>query len=182
MENFWKRLTQSYLLLAILYVVLGLILFLWPAVSSTIICYVFGALVLVYGLTRLVGYLSQRSQGVGGFYQLNLVVGVVASGIGLFMLVSPTVVLSILPVVLGVTILLQSITKVQQALELKGTGDPQWWASLALALLVMVLGLLLLFRPFRAATTLVRFIGFCLLLEGGSDLWTLWRMNRFRQL
>ena len=183
MENFWKKMTQGFSLIAILYVLLGLVLFIWPAISSTILCYAFGVLVLIYGLTHLYSYYSQRrrQETQGLLYQLNLVVGIVAAGLGLFMLISPTVVLSILPIVLGLTLLVQSVSKVQQSFELKATGDPQWWASLALALLVVALGILLLMNPFGAATTLVRFIGACLLLEGGSDLWTLWRIRHFHK-
>ena len=45
--------------------------------------------------------------------------------------------------------------------------------------MAVVLGLVVVFRPMLAGTTLVRLIGISLLYSGAADLWTLFQLSRW---
>ncbi|MFQ9917280.1 MAG: DUF308 domain-containing protein [Flavonifractor plautii] len=46
----------SFLLAAVLYVILGLVLLIWPGVSATVFCYAFGGILLIYGMVAIVSF------------------------------------------------------------------------------------------------------------------------------
>ncbi|UQT47735.1 DUF308 domain-containing protein [Flavonifractor plautii] len=46
----------SFLLAAVLYIILGLILLIWPGVSATVFCYAFGGILLIYGVVTIVSF------------------------------------------------------------------------------------------------------------------------------
>ena len=50
MREFFHNMKLSFLLAAVLYIILGLILLIWPGVSATVFCYAFGGI-----LHQLVG-------------------------------------------------------------------------------------------------------------------------------
>ncbi|HIW94483.1 MAG TPA: DUF308 domain-containing protein [Candidatus Flavonifractor merdipullorum] len=175
MLEYIKNLKLNFILASILYLVLGLVLLIWPAASSLALCRLLGAALLLYGLFNLVGFFL-RDSGMGAF-RLELFLGVVATGVGIFFLVQPRLVLSFLPIVMGVYVVIDSAVALKRTLELYRMEYHRWWLSLVLALVGIVLGLVLVFRPFAVTTTFFRLVGVVFLYLGISDFWSLWRVT-----
>ena len=175
MLEYIKNLKLNFILASILYLVLGLVLLIWPAASSLALCRLLGAALLLYGLFNLVGFFL-RDSGMGAF-RLELFLGVVATGVGIFFLVQPRLVLSFLPIVMGVYVVIDSAVALKHTLELYRMEYHRWWLSLVLALVGIVLGLVLVFRPFAVTTTFFRLVGVVFLYLGISDFWSLWRVT-----
>ena len=55
--------------------------------------------------------------------------------------------------------LVDSVSAIRQALDMKALGYSKWWASLASALVLSLFGALMVFNPFKAMSTLVLVIG-----------------------
>ncbi|MFR5863059.1 MAG: DUF308 domain-containing protein [Flavonifractor plautii] len=53
MREFFHNMKLSFLLAAVLYVILGLVLLIWPGVSATVFCYAFGGILLIYGVVTI---------------------------------------------------------------------------------------------------------------------------------
>ena len=51
-----KAIRNSLVLLALLYIVLGVVLILFPATSLNLACLLIGAVTLLYGVVRIFGY------------------------------------------------------------------------------------------------------------------------------
>lgn len=167
----WKI---SFLLAAILYLVLGLVLLLWPGTTAAVICYAFGGILVVYGLAAILSFFVSRAAG----FALDLFLGIAALALGLFLLVRPQVIISILPVVLGLFILVDGLLNLKRALELRRLEYRRWGVSLALSLISLALGLVILFHPYLAAEALVMVIGGVFIYEGLSDIWTIFMVGR----
>ena len=54
----WK---VSFLLAAALYLVLGLVLLLWPGTTAAVICYAFGGILVVYGAAAILSFFLSRA-------------------------------------------------------------------------------------------------------------------------
>lgn len=108
------------------------------------------------------------------FFQLDLIVGVLLLAFGIFALAQPRVVLSVLPVVLGVYLVTECVGKIQRAVILKKSGYPRWWTVLNLGPLTGLPGVLLIANPFQAVETSLMILGISLVVNGASDLWILW--------
>ncbi len=66
--------------------------------------------------------------------------------------------------------LVDSVSAIRQALDMKALGYSKWWASLASALVLSLFGALMVFNPFKAMSTLVLVIGLGLVFDGANTL------------
>lgn len=176
MREFFKNMKISFILAAALYIVLGLILLIWPNTSGDVICFSLGLLLLLYGVITIISFFVHDSRL--GAFRFELVLGVAGTALGILFLARPSVVLSILPVVLGVYIIIDALLNLKRAVELRRMAYPYWWAVLILSLISVALGVFILFRPYMTARVLIMVIGGVFIYTGLSDLWTLFKLSR----
>ncbi|MEG2769585.1 MAG: DUF308 domain-containing protein, partial [Oscillospiraceae bacterium] len=117
---------------------LGLILVIWPSQTMRLVSYVLGGLIILIGLVKSVLYFLQKD--FAGFYHYDLVIGIVCVGMGVFLLFKPEVVSSIFPIVLGVIVIISSLLKLQNSLDLRRNNYKGWWSILIFAILGVALG------------------------------------------
>lgn len=176
MGNLLKRLKTNIIISAILCVVLGIVLVVWPDLSMKIVCIAVGAVLLIGGGVRLAVYFSARD---GSMYaQANLIMGIVLAVVGIWILLKPDKVLAIIPIIVGIVIVLHGINDLQQAVTLYKDKYDKWWVALILGLLTIGFGVLLICKPFEALDTVVVLIGTFLIYDGLSDIWIVSRIYR----
>ena len=160
----FRHLKASMFVMQLVYLALGLALVFAPDMSARVLCYACGAALLAVGLLAVWRFAAARQERLL-FAWFSLVYGVLFTVLGIFLLMQPDTVLTVLPAVFGVFVLLDSLGRIQNALELRRAGLVRWWGLLFFALLSVVLGVLILINPFAALTTTVRVIGAVLLIE-----------------
>ena len=101
--------SKSYYISAILGIVLGAALLVWPQTSMQTFCYVLGTCSVVLGLVKIVMYFMKDR--LANLMQPDLVVGISALAFGIFVLVKSEFVLSFLPFLTGVFLLLGAVIK-----------------------------------------------------------------------
>lgn len=179
-----KDFKKHFVLVSILYIVLGIVLIIWPSLSLKLVCYFFGIMTVLYGVVQLFRYFSINKEF--RTFQLDLFVGIICLVFGVFALAKPSIVASILPVIVGIFFLMEAVIKIQNALGLKKGGYDQWWTALAVSVLVAVLGILLLINPFSAMKTFVIVIGICLIADGAASFWSVYcvskRVKEFKKM
>lgn len=176
MREFIKNMKISYFLAAILYIVLGTILLVWPNTTGNIVCFAFGLLLLAYGIITIISFFVHDSRL--GSFRFELVLGIICAAVGLLFLLRPDIVLSIFPVILGIYIVIDALLNLKRALELHSMLYPRWWVALTLSLVSVALGVLILLRPGMTAEVLIMVIGVVFIYNGLSDLWALFMVNR----
>lgn len=163
------RYTKSgMMLLSIAYIIIGMMLLIMPQTSLLWICYAFGAVVLVTGIVCLIQY--ARIRGTGFTAPFMLVGGVITAGLGIFTLAKPQVVASFLPIVFGIFILVDGLSRVGTAIDLAKRKGQKWWVLLLLSVVSVALGVLLVLHPFDAAVSVVMVCGILLIVEGALNL------------
>ncbi|MFQ9511661.1 MAG: HdeD family acid-resistance protein [Lachnospiraceae bacterium] len=162
-----KDFRKHFLVTSLLLIAIGIFLLMKPATALNLVCYALGAVIIVYGLFKMICYLMNREYS---FFQYDLFTGIIALLLGVFLLVKPHVLASVLPVVLGIFLFLDGVMKLQNALDLKKSDYDKWWSILVFSLILGVLGILLLFNPFSAITTVVMVIGASLVADGIINL------------
>lgn len=177
MRDRLKNLTVSFVVLAILYVLLGLVLLLWPVTVMDVLCYLTGGILLLYGVFAIVGFCRAEERRAVSF--LPLFLGIVAAAVGAVLLLQPALFQSILTIILGIYILIDGLLNLKRALELRRMEHGGWTIYLVLSLISVVLGLVVVFRPILAGAALVQLIGASLVYSGAADLWTLFQLSRW---
>ena len=167
-QFFWSR--NASVWTAVLYILLGLLLAIFPGMSGTIFVWVLAAAAAVFGLVHLGRYLRGRktNQAVGG----SLLLGIIALLFALFCALRPHAILSFLPLVLGILCLLDGIGKLPIAIAFVQDRSGSLIPALISTVLPILVGILLIINPFGAAKMVIMIFGIGLILDGISDLVT----------
>ena len=101
--------------------------------------------------------------------------------IGLFSFLNPGGIFAVLPIVLGILVLVEGISKLQRGLMLKNYGYQRWVAATVVAGCIIALGILLIFNPFNALVITMRVLGIVLAADGIAGLWVNFIIKRYYQ-
>ena len=176
MKFFLKCVKSSYMLTAVIYAVLGILMIIWPETVTRIVCYGFGTLLIVYGLIQIIGNFSDKNKSkLSG---LNTVNGLISAGIGIFFIVKYSILSESIGFVMGLVIFIDSFIKFQKTIDLQKNGYRLWWVVLLTTFLSIALGVLVFINPF-GAEGLARFVGSCLLVIGSTAIWIVTRHVKY---
>jgi len=175
-EKILKKLKTNVIISSLLCVILGLVLLLRPGLSIQIVCTAVGAVLIISGAIRIVGYFTA---GDGSLYsQVNLIFGIVFAVVGVWIVIKPDKVLAIIPIIVGIVISLHGLHNLQQAVDLCKNKYDKWWIALILGILTLGFGILLICRPFAAIDTVVMLICVFLIYDGLSNIWIVSRVSK----
>ncbi|MGN0313154.1 MAG: HdeD family acid-resistance protein [Fusicatenibacter sp.] len=148
--------------------ILGLCLVIWPYISAKVLCYLFGVLILITGIVRIVCYTRRGVSTFFHYYEFPL--GLLDILLAVFFFSRSQHVILVLPIVIGIMIMIDSIFKLQMAIDLKRLGLRKWWSMLLLSILSILFSFLLILDPFEGSMTLMIFIGLSLIVDSIQSL------------
>ena len=156
------------LLYSAVFIVLGICLLFRPEWSAIFICRLMGAASVLCGVIRMISYFIHDTYGLA--FQFDLALGAFTALVGLFLLLYPKGLLSVVSAVIGIFVMVDGTFKLQTAIEARRFGLRRWWGILLCALLAMAAGLVLLLWPFQSSLWLTCFLGISLIAEGIQNL------------
>lgn len=166
--EFIKNAKTAYIAVSVVMIILGLLLVLFPALSALTLCYIVGAVVTIFGAVKLLSYFSRDLFRLA--FQFDFALGIFAVLAGILILLHPTNVVNVMPVIIGVFVLLDGSFKIQTARDAKIFGLHGWWGILVLAILTCLGGLFLIINPFSGAVALMILLGATLIMDGIQNL------------
>ena len=158
----------GYIILSVLYCVLGILLITMPELSITALGILLGIGMIVFGIVKIVGYFSKDLFRLA--FQYDLAFGGLLIALGIIVLVNPEHLLSFFCIVMGIAVLCDGLFKIQIAIDSKPFGIRTWWVILAFAIITVAAGILLIIRPAEAAHVLTIFLGISMLADGILNL------------
>ena len=159
-----QKIFVTSLVTSIIMALIGVLLLLKPDFFLTTLSTIVGIIILVPGIISLVDYFRTK-------YMPNLVIGVIAGVLGLVFIFNPKVISSILPFVLGVYFIINGLSRLQYALEMRKNKVPDCTPSLISSLLILVCGVLLIINPFGGAMAITQVIGIFMIIYAGLDFY-----------
>ena len=160
----WEMLSS-----AILYVVIGALLVLFPESIAKTFCYAIAIIVMSVGVVKIIGffirgkYVEQSKAG--------LIPGIFFVVLGILIIILARAIISAIPFVLGILITVSGFTKLSGAMEVKKrNSDFDAKKMYILAIINIVIGLVLALNPFRAAKIALVILGLGLIFTGISDI------------
>lgn len=160
---FNRSVSKWYVVLSVLYIVVGVIMLLWPNITVDILGIVLGVGLLAYGAARIVIYFTKNH--LDGIVHMDLTVGVVFGALGGFMLLHRDFVNTVFPFAVAILLLIGAISKLQYAIDMKRLEVNHFKVFMVCAVIVFVLGLILVANPFTGHW-MIWFIGASLIFEG----------------
>ncbi len=177
--EFLKEIKSSLLIMAGFYIIIGLVMLLAPAFVSNSICYLIGALCLIIGGLAIYTYI--QSEVYGPLAMATLILAILFIVLGVFVVMNPEFFASFIPIVTGVILVIDAFSKLESSVRLKKYEYSNWWQVLIAAILVFIFGILLILNPFTSLTILIRVLGVFLMLDGISNIITVFSYNKIEK-
>lgn len=153
-----KRFGKSSIFTSILLFFLGMLLIFQSEATITTISYIIGAVLIAAGAFALIRYISINTKGIDAT-DLDILYGIVSVILGILIITNPHAIASIIPIILGIAIIINSALKIQCAFNLKNANNDIWKATMIIAIISTICGVVLLFNPFAGAVWIMRIVG-----------------------
>lgn len=179
MKSILQEQQRSSAMIALVTIVFGVVLVLWPNRSVSVICAMLGGALLISGLLYVIAWFAGK--GRAGAPVFMIIPGVVLAGLGVWLMTSSQTVIALIQYVFGAVVIFHGILDLQGAFVLLRQKMPRWWAALLLAAITFGLGLIILINPMDAFSALVAMIGVALVYDGVSDLWLILLLRKSKK-
>lgn len=164
MKTLLKSILSGSLFSSLVYVILGLVLILVPGLTMTTLVRIGAGALIATGIFDLLRYVFHKESD--GKLNNRLVTGVILTIAGGILMSKPTLVINLVPTILGIALMIEGLVKLQRAIDLFRMKYTKWLSVLLVAVISLAIGILVLTNPFNTARTLVVIIGIGLVFAG----------------
>lgn len=172
-----KGVRNEMIIMNVATVILGILMVMFPGTINGLICQSIGLVLCVWGVIRIIKYFMAKAENVFGSF--GLVQGGAMLGFGIFLLANPSFFVNMIDIALAIVLLVMAVIKVQYAFDFLKLNSTKWWIHILGAVIMAVLGILALTKPFGAANAVMIMIGAGLIFSGLWDLVSVLRMSVF---
>ena len=167
MESLFKKMMLPSVLSSIVFMILGIIIFINPEVTLEIIAKVIGFMIIGLGVIGVFQYITNKEEASFKLNLLYVLTTIVLGGIAVY---NYKIVSSIIPVVLGIWICFDSFIKLRLAIGIKNMGIDNWKYPCLMSILSLIIGIFLLFNPFAGAVVMMKIAAACIVLYSVLDI------------
>lgn len=164
MLNRIKIFKNVYMVFSICFMFVGALMIMLPDDKADEVCIILGALLVLYGIVKLFGYFVKDIYQLA--FQFDLALGIFFMIVGIALIKNSAFLTDRIAFVMGCTIVLDSVLKLQTAIDAKRFGIENWWTIVMSALFVFVSGIVLLFIPYDRTGMITNMIGLSLVFDG----------------
>ena len=175
METLKKFRTSSYAV-SIVYIIVGLIMLLNPSFISDAVNYVIGILVIIYGLIYSITIYQKKDTEVYG--KFDFLAGIICISFGLFLILNPDILVSLIPFCAGVIIFMDAIRFIVNSIKLKKLDYKSWVINFVIGLVFLTFAIYIIINAKNISYLLIRFIGGFLIVDAILDFLTINRLNK----
>lgn len=167
MKNILSKFTKSSIISSIALIGLAIMLIVQSEATIIGISYVIGGILVAIGVLAELQYIKNIRENVA---DLDVVYGIVCVILGILVITNPKAIASVIPLVIGFIIVVNSAIKLQYSLDLKKEKNELWLSTLILSIIMTICGIVLIFNPFKGAVFLTRIVGVFILIYAVLDL------------
>lgn len=172
MFDIFQGLKKGMFVYSIITIVLGIILTIFPYITMQMICYIIAIILLIKGVIHLLKYYSYD---LFGCFYYDLFFGLILCTLSFFILLRTDIVIMIFPIIIGIYFSIDGIINIMKSFQLRKYDFDSWIYDLVLSVILLLLGMMMLFDPFKVAMTSIIFMGICLIYDGVLNLIILYR-------
>lgn len=158
-----KKFKWDSIITSVLTIILGILAVVMPSNLGDVLCYIFGAMLLIIGLTLIIKYFAvdRLLSGYSLFFGMILVI------VGIFCFASTISVQNILTILFGLFIVIDSINSLTDSVICARMQVKGWILMFILSLITAIFGIVVMFGSFD---TIMIIAGCALIIEGIRNL------------
>ena len=168
MFKFISKIMKLSIISSLVLVAFGILLIVQSEATILAISYIIGALLIAVGVIAGINFIKEMKETTRN--ELEIIYTLVCVILGIIVIKNPEAIASIIPLVIGFIIVVNSATKLQYSIELRKANNELWLSTLILSIVMLVCGIVLIFNPFEGAVFLTRIVGIFILVYAVLDL------------
>ncbi len=163
-----RKMRNLSILITAVYLVFGLVLFLFPERVEAMIGVIVGTAGLIIGIYRLIMYLIRRNKG--DMIAYDLIGGICITVLSVLCLIRRNEIGTYAAVLFGMLLLIGSSLKIQYAVDLHKVGVRRWWFILLTGGLSLAFSVLVMLNPAFVSRILFKLSGAFLIYDAATTL------------
>ncbi|MCR5098226.1 MAG: DUF308 domain-containing protein [Lachnospiraceae bacterium] len=168
-----KSIRLHFTVTALLEVVLGVVFLIWARDVMGIFAQFVGAIVIIMGIVEILAKLfEERARAIGILTGLVLVI------VGGWIVLHPTGIISIIPIIIGVGLMAHGIQNFSLALAGKSSGAHKWGWMIVMSVVTILLGVVCIVCAVQVVDIAVRVAGVFMILDGLASIFMIHRVNK----
>lgn len=161
MKNYIKKIGISSICISILLIVISIFMIIKPIESINVVIVLLGFVLVIDGLIHFISYFDIKDEY--RFFSFELAEAIIDIVLGFLVVQNSNVVENILPIIIGIWIVVQGITKIQIAFNIRGVHNTQWGIMFLMSLISIVLGVSIMLNPTVSFEVMIKLAGAVLL-------------------
>lgn len=165
-----KKINWSSALSSIVMMIVGVLIIIYPEVTSDVAAMILGIGAIVFGAFNLLSYFMSKPDQI--LHSNQFMIGFLVALFGIFILYKRDLIVDLIPVILGFIIVMSGIYKLQTGIVAKKIGYGNASVYMILAIISIALGIVIMFflNGDQMKNFLFILIGVSLVYSGASDL------------
>lgn len=170
----FKSMYKTSIIFSIILICIGAFLLINPETTLVAISYFVGIVLMIWGLVPIIKFfLNKESQN---YLEFSFIIGIFSLIFGIIVMIRPTIIGSIIPLLLGVWMIINGGIKLYYAVVLNKQSSSV--ASIIISSIILVCGLTLVCNPFGGAVVLTKLVGISLIIYSALDLLECFNLNK----
>lgn len=166
-----KLAKYGYIFISVIIALFAIFIIINPDISLDILTLIAGIILILFGIVKIIGYFSKDLYRLA--FQFDLAIGIAIILVGITLIIKPSMILHFISSLIGIFVMIDSLLKIQIALDAKEFGIERWVNILIIALISALFGYLLLFKLNESLIFAVRLLGVALLFDSILNLLTI---------
>lgn len=161
-----KSMFRTSIIVSLALILVGIFLIIYPETTLSFLSYGAGIVLLVTGLIPTINFFISRENQK--YLDISFLFGIVCIIVGVVIIINPTIVGSIVPLLIGIWMIINGVIKLYYSILINKVIKSI--ASIIVSLFILACGLLLVLNPFSGAVALTIIIGIFLVVYSLLDL------------
>lgn len=145
MEKLLKRSGWFYVVVAMIYAILGIIIIINPQEMLNIVSLIAGIIFLIVGIVKVINYFILK--GNYDFYNYELIHGLVAFLIGVIILAYTNTISMLFIILIGIWITYSGLISLTLSMKMQAIKIPSWIPIFIISLIMMIIGIYIIAAP-----------------------------------
>ena len=166
MRDFLKKIKADFLLSSLGCIGLGIVFIIWKDSVLGFMGSAFAIILIIMGAVDLCSYFMRIiSNG------MSVLTGIVLLAVGIWFLIDPKVIVTLIPIVIGVVLLFHGIRGLMEVYQAKKFGSNAWMVGMVMAIISVLLGVACIVNAFGIMQKATMVVGIILIYNGVSNIW-----------
>jgi len=166
---------------AFIFLLLGLLLLIFPVESMSIGGYLIASILMLGGIGYLIRLYKEKPNLTNGDI-IYLIISIAAITISITIFVDPTWIIRVLNILVGVLLIISGFMNLINILKFKENRTTSWWIYTSFIILIIILGIVVIINPLFLAKIIVRIEGALLIIDTIITLILAKKVNKLLQI